>query len=168
MQHTIVTDRLILNLLGLDDHDFILRLVNSKGWLEFIGDRGVHTKEDAIAYMNKIISSQNIFYWVVRIKDENIPVGIISFLKRAYLENFDIGFAFLPEFNSNGYAYEASKEVLSLVGKMSEYATVLATTVPRNVNSVKLLNKLGLHFENEMEVENKKLHIYSNSTTASV
>jgi hypothetical protein len=30
------------------------------------------------------------------------------------------------------------------------------------------LNKLGLHFEKEMEVENKKLHVYSNSTAALV
>jgi RimJ/RimL family protein N-acetyltransferase len=166
MQHTIITSRLILNMLSLEDHDFVLRLVNSEGWIEFIGDRNVHTKEDAIAYINRIISTQNLFYWVVRIKEENTSIGIISFLKRAYLEHFDIGFAFLPEFTNNGFAYEASKEVLSVVNKMTEYSSVLATTIPQNVNSIKLLNKLGFHFEKQMEVENKNLHIYRNSDAA--
>jgi RimJ/RimL family protein N-acetyltransferase len=155
-----------MNLLTLEDHDFIKRLVNSKGWIEFIGDRNFHTMDDATAYINKIISSQNIFYWVVRIKDKNIPIGIISYLKRAYLEHFDIGFAFLPEFCNNGYAFEASKEVLTLVSNSDEYTPVLATTVPKNTNSIKLLNKLGLHFEKVMEVEGNVLHIYSSSAKA--
>ena len=163
MQNRIYTKRLGLQLLTLDDHDFVLTLLNTKGWIEFIGDRNVHTYEDALTYINKIINTQNLFYWVVRIKDKNIPIGIISFLKRSYLENFDIGFAFLPEYNGNGYAYEAAKEILSMVSIIPEYSPVLATTVPQNVNSIKLLIKLGLHFEKEIEVEKEKLHIYTNS-----
>ena len=109
----------------------------------------------------KIIAAPNIYYWVVRLKDENVPVGIISFIKRDYLENFDIGFAFLPEFNGQGYAYEAANEVLSVVRKNPEHPIVLATTIPRNLNSIKLLLKLGLHFEKEIETGNDQLHIYT-------
>jgi [ribosomal protein S5]-alanine N-acetyltransferase len=42
------------------------------------------------------------------------------------------------------------------------YKTILATTVPHNTSSVKLLTKLGLHFEKEIEVDNMILHVYSN------
>src|SRR5579863_7602870 len=135
MQSGIITERLSLNLLIVSDHDFIMRLVNSIGWVEFIGDRNVHTKGDAIAYIEKVTNTQNVFFWVVRIKDDNTPVGIISFLKRDYLESFDIGFAFLPQYCRKGYAYEASKEILSIVGQKIEYSTILAITIPRNVNS---------------------------------
>jgi ribosomal-protein-alanine N-acetyltransferase len=166
MQNTITTERLSLNLLTLDDCDFILKLVNSNGWIEFIGDRNVHSNEDAIAYITKILNTQNVFYWVVKTKDKYIPIGIISFLKRSYFENFDIGFAFLSEYNGNGYAHEAAKEILSMVSKVPGYYPVLATTVPQNVNSIKLLTKLGLHFEKEIEVENQLLLIYSNSKTS--
>src|ERR1700712_4034650 len=106
MQITTRTTRLFLNTLTAEDYEFIISLVNSKGWIEFIGDRNVHSKEEAVAYINKISNSQNIYYWVVRIKDGNIPIGIVSFIKREFLESFDIGFAFLPEFTGNGYAYE--------------------------------------------------------------
>jgi Acetyltransferases, including N-acetylases of ribosomal proteins len=107
MQNHISTNRLLLDILTLEDYQFIIQLLNTKGWIEFIGDRNVHSKDEAIAYINKILDSPTINYWVVRIKSENLPIGIVSFLKRDYLENFDIGFAFLPEFTGNGYAYEA-------------------------------------------------------------
>jgi [ribosomal protein S5]-alanine N-acetyltransferase len=164
MRNNILTDRLSLDLLRSEDYEFIIQLVNSKGWIDFIGDRNVHSKEQALAYINKILTTPNMYYWVVRIKDGGVPGGIISFLKRDYLESFDIGFAFLSEFTGKGYAYEAAKEILSIVSEHPGYYPVLATTMPANVSSVKLLLKLGLYFEKELEVEKEKLHIYTNST----
>jgi len=163
MQTNISTGRLLLNILSIEDHEFIRQLVNTKGWLEFIGDRNVHSEKEAIEYVNKILNSPNIYYWVVTIKETKTPVGIISFLKRDYLEHFDIGFAFLPEFTGNGYAYEAAKEVLSLVRTNPLYNPVLATTIPTNTSSIKLLIKLGLHFERQMAVGQQQLDIYTTS-----
>lgn len=159
------TPRLFLDIIIEDDHDFILSLVNTKGWLQFIGDRNVHSKDDSIKYIKRIKNTPDLFYWLVRLKDSKNPIGIISFLKRSYLEHFDIGFAFLPNFNGHGYAYEAAKKVLSVASKKAEYSPILATTVPQNVRSIKLLAKLGLHFIKEIEVQNEMLHIYSNSSS---
>ena len=55
MQNHISTERLLLDLLTLEDHEFIMQLVNSKGWIQFIGDRNVHTKEDAIADRKSVV-----------------------------------------------------------------------------------------------------------------
>ena len=162
MQTEIFTQRLVLNLITEADDDFMRTLVNTEGWLKFIGDRNVHSKKDAIDYIRRIKNTPNLFYWVVKLKDAPTPLGIISFLKRSYLEHFDIGFAFLPEFNGCGYAYEAAEKVLSIASEKIEYSTILATTIPQNITSIKLLTKLGLHFEREIEVENMKLHVYSN------
>jgi [ribosomal protein S5]-alanine N-acetyltransferase len=166
MQNNICTGRLTLELLTTEDDEFILQLLNSKGWLEFIGDRNVHSREEAVAYINKILNSPNIYYWVARIKDGNVPVGIVSFLKRDYLENFDIGFAFLPEFTGKGYAYEAAKEIMSVVRTHSKHDRVLATTMPGNDSSIRLLTKLGLYFDRELEVGKEKLHVYRSSTAS--
>jgi [ribosomal protein S5]-alanine N-acetyltransferase len=162
MQDQISTARLTLQLISTDDHAFIRQLVNSKGWLAFIGDRNVHSTEDAIAYINKIINTKDLYYWVVKIKDTDTSAGIISFLKRSYLDHFDIGFAFLPQFHGFGYAYEAVKEVMQIVSKNPLHQTVLATTVPNNIKSIELLIKLGLKFEKEVEVEKDKLYVYTN------
>ncbi|HEY2725593.1 MAG TPA: GNAT family N-acetyltransferase [Parafilimonas sp.] len=162
MQLEYSTQRLLLNLISEHDHDFIFSLVNSKGWLQFIGDRNVHSKEDSINYIKRIKNTPDLFYWVVRLKDSKTSIGIISFLKRNFLEHFDIGFAFLPEFNGHGYAFEATKKILSVVSKKNEYSHILATTIPQNISSIKLLTKLGFHFEKEIKVQGEKLHIYGN------
>jgi [ribosomal protein S5]-alanine N-acetyltransferase len=159
---TITSERVLLNSLCVNDDEFILQLLNSEGWLQYIGDRNIHSINDAIYYIKKIEAAQNIHYWVVRTKDTDVALGIISFLKRDYLEHFDIGFAFLPAYFGHGYAYEASLAVLSVLRNNHQHEKVLAITVPQNERSIKLLSKLGFHFEKEMEVEKGKLYIYAN------
>ncbi|MCC6282832.1 MAG: GNAT family N-acetyltransferase [Saprospiraceae bacterium] len=161
IQTSITTDRLQLELLHPNDHEFMRVLVNTAGWIEFIGDRNVHTQEDAMAYVDRIINTPNLYYWVARLKAANTPVGVISFLKRDYLEHFDIGFALLPDFQGSGYAYEGAKGVLDMVKAYPEYQTVLATTIPHNVHSISLLTRLGLRFEGEIKPGEETLHVYS-------
>ncbi|MER3465041.1 MAG: GNAT family N-acetyltransferase [Chitinophagaceae bacterium] len=159
MQSSFETDRLWLHLLSIEDASFMQALVNTSGWLQFIGDRKVHSHDDAIAYINRILAMPNLSYWVVSTKEDNTSVGIISFLKRDYLEHFDIGFAFLPQQNGKGYAYEAAKAVLDYV--LQTHEKVLATTIPTNTSSIKLLNKLGLRFDKEIILDEKPLLVYT-------
>ena len=161
MQASIITDRLSISFLTINDHSFIVELLNSKGWIEFIGDKNINSKNAAILYIKKILGTQGCNYWVVRLKDNNTPIGIISFMKRDYLKHPDIGFAFLPQFMGNGYAYEGAKDVLQRLSKNPDNKIILATTVPQNIRSAKLLKKLGLHFDEEIEIRNKILNVYS-------
>jgi ribosomal-protein-alanine N-acetyltransferase len=160
MKDSFLTARLLLNLITENDHDFVIRLLNTDGWIQFIGNRNIHSTGDAIDYIRKIKNTPDFLYWIVRVKDTGTPIGIVSFLKRNYLDHFDIGFAFLPEFSGQGYAYEAANKVLSAVKKMPAYATILATTLPTNIKSIRLLTKLGFHFEREIERDSVKLQLY--------
>ena len=160
MQTDFTTERLLGNLITEEDNVFIRSLVNTEGWLQFIGDRNVHSEQDSAAYIRKIINTPDLFYWVIKLNESKVPIGIISFLKRSYLEHFDIGFAFLPQYTGHGYAHEAAGKVLSIV-REARYDPVLATTVPHNINSIQLLTKLGLHFKEEINHENLILSIYS-------
>ena len=164
METQFETERLLLDLLTVVDKSFIFSLVNSRGWIENIGDRNVHSIEDSVNYILKLQNTPDLFYWVVRLKENNVPVGVISFLKRTYLEHFDIGFAFLPEFNGYGYAYEAASAVLTVVSNKAEHATILATTIPENNSSIKLLSRLGLRFERVIQLGDRTIQVYSNSS----
>jgi RimJ/RimL family protein N-acetyltransferase len=164
MQNNYKTHRLLLNEINLNDAPFILKLVNTPEWIKFIGNRNIKTVTEASEYIQKIINNPNTNFWVVSIQDQKKPIGIITFIKREYLDYYDIGFAFLSEHAKNGYAYEASITVLNDVIKNSIHKHILATTVKENTNSIQLLNKLGLHFYKEIEYENELLLVYA--TTA--
>ncbi len=159
-QISLITDRLLLENITLNDNKFIFELVNSNGWLKFIGNRNVNSTIEATAYIQKIIDSSNLYYWIVKLKDSKIAIGIITFIKRDYLEYHDIGFAFLPNFSNKGYAYEATFAVLNSVIQTHNLSYILATTIPENITSIKLLKKLGLNFEKEIESDNVRICVY--------
>ena len=161
MQSNYFTERLTLNELSLNNANFINELVNTPEWIKFIGDRNIHTQDEAKEYVEKIIENPNINYWVVKLKSQNISIGIITFLKRDYLEHYDIGFAFLPKYSKNGFAYEATIPVLNDAVNNHNHRQILATTVRENTNSIKLLEKLGLRYEKEIENGKDLLLIYS-------
>ena len=160
MHPTLATERLTLALLTLLDSDFIRELVNSKGWLDFIGERHVHSPEEALAYCQKIFESKTVMYWVVTQKEQGIPIGIVTLIKRDYLDYHDIGFAFLPAYNGHGYAYEAAKAVLDELWQYEDHKQMLATTVPENAHSIRLLTKLGFSFDKEIRVNNDLLLLF--------
>lgn len=160
MQQYYTTQRLRLGWLDVADTDFIKELVNTPGWLQFIGDRNIHTQEEALAYVHRILNAPTVTYWVVRLREESTPVGIITFIKREYLQHYDIGFAFLPAYEGKGYAYEAVSVVLKDLAADPQHDHILATTIKENTRSVKLLEKLGLKFERVIEEGNETLMLY--------
>jgi [ribosomal protein S5]-alanine N-acetyltransferase len=157
----LATTRLNLEILSEEDVDFILELVNTREWVTFIGNKNIHSPEEATAYIQKISNSQNCCYWTVKLKDSNVPAGLITLIKRDYLEHLDIGFAFLPKFYNNGYGYEGAKAVMLHLAKYPQYKEILAETLPGNAVSIRLIEKLGLKFVKMLEINNEVLHIYS-------
>lgn len=145
------TDRLILQKLTLSDAGFILRLVNEPAWLRFIGDRGVRTLEDARQYiLNGPMKSYEQFgfgLYRVAMKESEISLGMCGLIKREALEDVDIGFAFLPEFWGQGYAYEVASAVLALGKNTFGLKRIAAITDPDNSSSIKLIEKLGFCFQ---------------------
>ncbi|HEX2605876.1 MAG TPA: GNAT family N-acetyltransferase [Flavisolibacter sp.] len=158
------TGRLRLEDVSADHAAFIRELVNTSGWLTFIGERNVRSDEDAVRYITGIRANPDINYWVVHLKESGSPVGIVSFIKRNYLDHHDIGFAFLPEHMGKGYAYEASKAVLEALFATKKYEKILATSMKENYKSIALLTKLGFHFAREIEVGPEQLRLYEVSS----
>jgi RimJ/RimL family protein N-acetyltransferase len=150
---------LVLRRLTLDDAPFMRRLVNEPSWLEFIGDRGVKTEEDAREYLrNGAIASYDrhgFGLWAVVLPGGESPIGICGLVKRDFLEDVDLGFAFLPEFWGKGFAREAAAAVLAHARSDFGLQRVVAITVPANRRSIALLEELGFKFEKTISHEDK-------------
>ena len=54
MKKILETERLILREFSVDDAEFILTLLNTPGWLEYIGDKNVRKLEDAVSYLENV------------------------------------------------------------------------------------------------------------------
>jgi RimJ/RimL family protein N-acetyltransferase len=145
------TDRLILRWLSPDDAGFVLQLLNEPSWLRFIGDKGVRTIDNARSYILQgpveMYSRLGFGLYLVELKQQVVSIGICGLIKRDSLEDVDIGFAFLPQYWGSGYAYEAASAVMQYGNKVLGLNRIVAITSADNARSVRLLEKLGLRFE---------------------
>lgn len=161
MIFTTETKRLYIEPVTTFDSAFIFELLNTEGWIKFIGDRNIHTLEDATSYIQKIIDNQKSNYWVCKLKENKTPVGIVTFIKRDQFDAPDIGFALLPAYEKKGFAFEATSQVLEGIKKNKSFDTIIAFTLYNNTSSILLLEKLGLAFEKEIQDKEERLFVYS-------
>lgn len=145
------TDRLTHRGLTLDDADFIIELLNDPDFLRYIGDRGVRTTEDAHKYIldGPVASHERYGFGLdlVSLKSSGAPIGICGLLKRDNLDHPDIGFAFLPQFRSQGYGSESAAAALAHGRETHGLGRIVAITSPRNEGSIRLLEKIGFKYE---------------------
>ncbi len=142
------TERLILKPTSEEDAEFIFELLNTPKWIKYIGDRNVKTVEDANDYIKikmlpqlKRLGYSN--YTLIR-KSDNNKIGTCGLFDRDGLEGIDIGFAFLPEYERKGYAFESANKLKNAAFSDFDITEINAITVKDNISSRKLLEKLGL------------------------
>lgn len=160
LQFTLQSERLHVAPIQNGDAEFILRLVNTEGWLKYIGNRNTTSIIEAEQYIQRMNGTENCQTWSVKLVEEKLPIGIITYIKRDYLDYHDLGFAFLPEFQNLGFAYEAANTVLDHLRQTPEYKYLYAITIPENSNSIRLLEKLGFGFEKEIVVDDEQLWLF--------
>ena len=150
------TERLTLRWLTTEDAPFILTLLNDPGWLQFIGDRGVRTIEDARSYILNgpaaMVERLGFGLYLTERKTDGEPIGICGLIKRDGLDDIDIGFAFLPQFCGFGYAFEAAHAVMGLGKNKFGLSRIVGITAPDNLTSIKLLEKIGMKYERTLQL----------------
>ncbi len=160
----IETPRVILTEQTEDDASFIFELMNSPAWLKYIGDRNIRSVEDARTYIAdgaiKSYKQSGFGFYLVKLKESLVPIGISGLVKRDTLEHPDIGFAFLPEYEGEGYGYESASAVMKYAREVLNIDTILAITSKDNVSSIKLLEKLGLTLKQFLTLGNEELMLF--------
>ena len=147
------TERLILKPTVDDDADFILELMNSPKWIVYIGDRNVKTREEARSYIRTKMLPQlqrlgYANYTVIR-KSDQVKMGSCGLYDREGLEGIDIGFAFLPGYEKQGYATEAARRVIEYAFNDLQLKGLFAGHNPKNTASRHLLEKLGFQYTHD-------------------
>ncbi len=163
------TERLTVRELdSASDAEFICTLLNSPKFLKYIGDRGVRTNDEAAAFIeNRYRQSyrdHGFGLYAVELKDEGTPIGLCGFVRRDTLPGPDIGFAFLPQCEGQGFGYESAAGMMKYGRDVLGFTTVLAITSPDNDVSGRLLEKLGFGFLRIIESNNESLKLFSSAS----
>ncbi len=164
------TERLILRECTVADAPFIQKLVNTPTWLQYIGDRHIHSEADALRYLKNgpfhSYEEHGYGLWMVLLKATDTPVGICGLIRRVLLDGPDIGFAFLPEYTGKGIGYEAASATLRYAREKLGMQDILAITMPENRTAINLLVKIGLQFRKMIQIteDEPPLMLFSTDT----
>lgn len=153
MSTTIIyeTARLRLRTLDANDASFYLQLVNEPSFIENIRDKGIRTiaeSEQAIQTGHcEVQEKMGFSLYLAERKDDSAAIGLCGLVKRDDLPGIDIGYAYLPEYARQGYAYEANAGLLDYARDNLKLTELLAIVSPHNQASSNLLEKLGFQLQ---------------------
>ncbi|WP_317932931.1 GNAT family N-acetyltransferase [Halioxenophilus sp. WMMB6] len=151
----IITARTRIEPVRIEHADFFITLCNTEGWRTNIGKRSIRNREEACQFLEMGLldcARRHQFGYYLISNHQQLPLGICGFLKKPYLEFPDFGFALLPEFEGQGFAFEASSAVLAFGLRQFVIPTLDAIVKPGNTRSQKLLQKLAFKAEGELKV----------------
>jgi ribosomal-protein-alanine N-acetyltransferase len=167
------TERLVIRECVREDAPFVLELLNSPKFLQFIGDRLVRTDEDARCYIEtRFLASyrdNGHGLYAVELKGDGNPnsganspqsIGLCGLVKRPSLDRPDLGFAFLPEFEGRGYGGESAAAIIEHAKRELGLTSLLAITTLDNAASISLLNKLGFKHQRVIDENGERLNLF--------
>jgi ribosomal-protein-alanine N-acetyltransferase len=150
------TERLVLREVEDEDAPFMLELLNSPGFLENIGDRGVRDLEQAKSFIEERLRGSyrdhGFGMWLTVQKSDRSPVGLAGLVRREGLETPDVGYAFVQRVWGRGYAQEAAAAVLAHAQGPLGIPKLAAITSPENFASMAVLRKIGFSFHGMVEL----------------
>ncbi|HSO59046.1 MAG TPA: GNAT family N-acetyltransferase [Paenisporosarcina sp.] len=151
----IETERLVLRYMQTEDAKFMLALLNEPDWINYIGDRGIRTIDEAKKYIEDgpmtMYKEEGFGLYLVELKESETPVGICGLIQRDFLKDVDLGFAILSPYWGRGFAFEAAQATLKYGNETLGYHRIAGFTSLDNEKSANLLLKLGMTEEGNIK-----------------
>lgn len=141
--------------------------MNDKDWIQNIGDRGIHSIEDAEDYIrNRFLKSyeeSDFCFYALILKSTQNFIGIAGLIEREGLDFVDLGYGLLSQYRGYGYAFEAAQAMYDYGIINLELEKIIAIVDTDNQSSINILKKLGLNYEKMIQLpdENKKIMLFS-------
>jgi len=150
----ITTKRLTIRQISTEDAAFIVKQYNEPAFLEHIGDKKIRSIADAneiiVKWAQASYQQYGIGLLVVELRDCGTRVGTCGLIKRDDIEDLDLGYSLLEEYQRNGYVMEAAQAVLEHARSVLGLSRVIGYTSPLNKISIRVLEKLGFEAEGEL------------------
>jgi RimJ/RimL family protein N-acetyltransferase len=161
------TERLSLRRFDFEDAPFVVELLNQPSFIRNIGDRGVRNVEDARRYLREgpmaMYEKHGFGLWRASRRTDGVFVGMCGLLKRDDLPDVDVGYAFLPDYWGQGYAFEAANATVAHGARKFGLKRIVGVVSDHNAASIRVLEKIGMRFERmyPMHPNEPEVRLYS-------
>src|SRR5437667_1605165 len=154
----LATARFRLRQLTKDDENEIFALRSDDFINQYLDRPKANSLDDARNFISKIsdgIAKNEAMFWVVTPKDETRFLGTICLWRISREEaKAEIGYELLPENHGKGIMQEVIPEILRFGFEEMKLQTIEAELSPRNLKSVRLLEKNNFRLATTVSEEN--------------
>ena len=147
------TNRLIIKQTSCIDIDLILKMDKKEETQKFLGGIKNKTKEERIEFLSKkeskfkegIASSLTVYL-------NEIPIGFVGL--KIQEDIAEISYIFDYDYWNKGYCTETCNKLIEVVFNNLNLKMIYANTLENNINSIKVLNKLGFSYKEKILKDN--------------
>lgn len=161
--HITETKRCLVREMGIADLDELYELYDDERMTRYtealFQDRN-QEKQYIEDYIENIYKYYGFGTWLIHRKEDGKLIGRAGFNYRPGFDEIELGFVIGCPFWHNGYAYEVCSHLLELGKMVWDFEKVQALVDKENENSLRLLDKLGFYYVEEVVIEGKEYRRY--------
>ena len=163
MKHILETNRLILREMNLDDAKSCYELNLNPNVIRYTGDSAFKNVEEAREFLKNYqdYKLNGFGRWAVIEKTEARFIGWCGLKFDEVKNETDIGFRLFEEEWNKGYATESASACLQYGFKNLNLKRIVGRAMKENIGSIKVLEKIGLKYERDIELDAKEAVIYT-------
>ena len=142
----IETNRCTMDKVKDSDYEKIRELYTNVKVRKFLG--GVVSNERfKSSFTDMLTFEEDSFYFVVRLKDNNEVIGLVSLDKHHDGVSTEVSYQFMPQYWGHGYAEEVIRKIIDYAFDELLIKKIVAETQSANKASCRLLEKVGMSVE---------------------
>ena len=156
------TPRLLLREFDIDDAQSFYDLNLNPNVIKYTGNSAFKDIEEAKEFLNNYSDyKENGFgRWAVINKATKEFIGWCGLKNDKKTDETDIGFRFFETFWNQGFATESAKACINYGFENLKLKTIIGRAMKENTASIKVLEKIGLHYEKDFDFDGKEGIIY--------
>ena len=160
-QPTLITERLTLRPLSVNDASEILLLRSDSEINKFLDRKPSKTLEDALHFIKIILENSETFYWAITKTGEERLIGTICLYDFSEdRDKCEIGYELRTESQGQGIMLEAATKVIQYAMESLDVKNIEAFTHKDNQSSTNLLEKLNFNDLGSTLIENPSLILF--------
>jgi RimJ/RimL family protein N-acetyltransferase len=159
----IETERLVLRMFRESDTDAYAEMVGNAEVMRFLGGGKTASRQEAWRNMAMLLGHWQLRgygFWAVEKRASGEMIGRVGCWRPEGWPGFEVGWTLRRAYWGRGYATEAARASLEHAFTTLDQTHVISLIDPKNVNSIRVAERLGERPEGEWEVSGVKVVIY--------
>lgn len=156
------TERTVLRPFIIEDSIALFNLNQDPEVLKYTGDVPFQSVEEANHFIKQYIKTQapGLGRWAVIHKTSDQFLGWCGIKYNPDLNEYDLGFRFFKMYWGQGFATEVSRASLNYGFQQLKLDIILGRAMKQNVNSIHVLQKIGMHYANSFLINGEEWFVY--------